>query len=262
MRIPHTHFSQFSAIPQFDGLNCSMNVTNSFSSDPNCSSINVRNLTHEESWFSQLESTIRQEENSPPQYIPVHISSRYPKVKPLQTQHSRKKNSNNITIKRDNRLFEALSLPVFSVYNMRSIWSKLSSLAEDMDERNTDLSILSEVWEKKENLKHQSKLEELFEMKDTRYFSTARPGTKRGGGAAITAKGNKFYVSKLNIEIPKPLEIVWGMLRPKIIFGGVSKIIICSFYSPPNSRKKSALIDHMAVTINKLKIFTQRPHIS
>ena len=137
---------------------------------------------------------------------------------------------------------------------MRSIWSKLSSLAEDMDERNTDLSILSEVWEKKENLKHQSKLEELFEMKDTRYFSTARPGTKRGGGAAITAKGNKFYVSKLNIEIPKPLEIVWGMLRPKIIFGGVSKIIICSFYSPPNSRKKSALIDHMAVTINKLKI--------
>ena len=91
-------------------------------------------------------------------------------------------------------------------------------------------------------------------MKDTKYFSTARPGVKRGGGAAITARGNKFYISKLNIEIPKPLEIVWALLRPKVIIGGVSKIVICSFYSPPNSRKKSALIDHMMITINKLKI--------
>jgi hypothetical protein len=91
-------------------------------------------------------------------------------------------------------------------------------------------------------------------MKDTKYFSTARPGTKRGGGAAVTARGNRFYVSKLNIESPKPLEIVWALLRPKVILGDVSKIIICSFYSPPNSKKKSALIDHMAININKLKI--------
>ena len=116
-----------------------------------------------------------------------------------------RKPCNNITIRRDNRTIEAVSLPIFSVFNMRSIWSKLSSLAEDMDERQTDLAILSEVWEKKENLKHQQRIEELFEMKDTKYFSTARPGTKRGGGAAFTAKGNKFYVSKLNIDIPKPL---------------------------------------------------------
>ena len=108
---------------------------------------------------------------------------------------------------------------------MRSIWSKLSSLAEDMDERETDLSILSEVWEKKENKKHQQRIEELFEMKDTKYFSTARPGAKRGGGAAITTKGNKFHVSKLNIEIPQPLEVVWGLMRPKVVFGGISKNI-------------------------------------
>ena len=71
----------------------------------------------------------------------------------------------------------------------------------------------------------------MFEMKGTKYFSTARPGTKRGGGAVIAANGSKFHVSKLNIDIPKPLEVVWGLLRPKLVLGGVSKIIICSFYS-------------------------------
>ena len=137
---------------------------------------------------------------------------------------------------------------------MRSIWSKLGSLAQDMDERDTDIAILSEVWEKKENLKHQSKLEELFELKETKYISTARPGAKRGGGAAIAAKESKFILSKLNIDIPKPLEVVWGLLRPKTPLGDIRKIIICSFYSPPKSKKKSALIDHITITFNKLKI--------
>ena len=44
------------------------------------------------------------------------------------------------------------------------------------------------------------------------------------------------------------------MLRPKVLIGGITKIVICSFYSPPNSKKKGALIDHIAITINKLKI--------
>ena len=83
----------------------------------------------------------------------------------------------NITNKRDRRFLEALSLPTFSVYNMRSIWSKLSSLLEDMSERANYFSILAEVWEKKENLKQKRKLEEMLERKGMLYFSTARPGT-------------------------------------------------------------------------------------
>ena len=90
-------------------------------------------------------------------------------------------------------------------------------------------------------------------MKNTKYFSTARPGAKRGGGAAIAYRGNKFNISKVNISIPKPLEVVWGILRPNDIVGGISKIIICSFYSPPASRKKRALVDHIATTMNSLR---------
>ena len=209
--------------------------------------------SNEESWFSQNDSSIHQEDFCG-QKIPVYVSLWSDRVHHILKKQPDHKHVNNITIKRDNRFIEALSLPIFSVYNMRSIWSKLSSLSEDMDERCTDFTILSEVCEKKESTKHKQRIEEVFEMKDMHYFSTARPGTKRGGGAAITAKGNKFHVSKLNIDIPKPLEVVWGLLRPKDPIGGISKIVICSFYCPPKSRKKGALIDHMAITINKLKI--------
>ena len=45
----------------------------------------------------------------------------------------------------NNKLLDALGLPVFTVYNMRSIWPKLNSLAEDIVERSADISFLSEV---------------------------------------------------------------------------------------------------------------------
>ena len=36
-------------------------------------------------------------------------------------------------VKRNNRIVEAQVLPVFSLYNMRSVWSKLSNLVEDIE---------------------------------------------------------------------------------------------------------------------------------
>ena len=88
------------------------------------------------------------------------------------------------------------------------------------------IPLLSEVWEKTENKLHQKRLEELFQMEEISYLSTACPGTKRGGGAAIAAESSKFFISKLNIDIPKPLEIVWSLLRPKNISGSINKIIV------------------------------------
>ena len=98
---------------------------------------------------------------------------------------------------------------------MRSIWPKLNSLAEDIVERSADISFLSEVWEKKENLKHQSKVEELLELKGISYISTPRPGLKRGGGSAIAACPKNFSLVKLHVEIPQNLEVVWGPPKTK-----------------------------------------------
>ena len=77
-------------------------------------------------------------------------------------------------------------------------------------------------------------------MKNLSYISTPRPGAKRGGGAAIAFRPEKFHISKLNITIPKPLEIVWALLRPVVPKGEIRKIILCSFYSPPNKKEQPA----------------------
>ena len=131
---------------------------------------------------------------------------------------------------------------------MRSIWGKLGNLAADMHDRSADINFLSEVWEKSESKKHKSKIEELLEMQQISYISTPRPGTRRGGGAAIAIKSSKFTVSKLNILIPRPLEVVWALLRPNEVSGRIKKVILCSFYSPPNSRKNRDLVDHISIT--------------
>ena len=178
--------------------------------------------------------------------IPTQIGYRPPNINFERPPHSR------VTIRRDNRKVQALGLPIICNYNVRSLWSKINNLALDMNERESDLNFLTEVWEKRENKKHQQKLEELFEMSGIKYISTPRPGAKRGGGAAIAVREQRFTLSKLNISLPSSIEVVWGLLRPKNITGKISKIIVCCFYSPPRSRKKNILVDHLTITLQSL----------
>ena len=84
------------------------------------------------------------------------------------------------------------------------------------------------------------------------YISTPRP-QKRGGGAAITCDLSKFTLTKLNNPIPTGVEVCWGLLKPLLVSSQVQKIIVCSFYSPPNSKKMSKLIDHISTTYHSLK---------
>ena len=89
-------------------------------------------------------------------------------------------------------------------------------------------------------------------MRGLKYISTPRPGAQKGGGAAISVRTEKFTISKLNVQIPKSVEVVWGLLKPKIITGKISVIIVCCFYSPPRSRKNIALIEHITLTLQSL----------
>ena len=223
-----------SDIPQFDG-----NISVS-SSDDDAS-------MHE----SSHSSFINQQSSTSSSLIPVIISS-YSRVSPVVSFQRRP--CYNRRIRRDNNLLEALNIPAFTVYNMRSLWSKANSLGEDIIERESDISFLSEVWEKKENKQHQSCIEKLLELKGIAYISTPRPGVRRGGGTAIAACPERFSLVKLNIEIPNSVEVVWGLLRPKQIVGRVKQIILCSFHCPPRSRKKNILIDRIYTVFIKLKV--------
>ena len=70
----------------------------------------------------------------------------------------------------------------------------------------------------------------------------------------------KFSVDKLHVHIPKPLEVVWALLKPKDPAALIRKVILCSFYSPPNSKKNKLLLDHIINTYNCLK--TKHPEAS
>ena len=155
-------------------------------------------------------------------------------------------------IRRDNKNVQALTLPRITNYNIRALFPKISNFALDMKERESDLSFITEVWEKKEKKKHQLRLEELLEIHGIKYISTPRPGAQRGGGAAIAVRLEHFSISKLNIPLPRCVEVVWGLLKPKIVTGKIKTIIVCCFYSPPRSRKNQVLIDHLTVTLQSL----------
>ena len=91
----------------------------------------------------------------------------------------------------------------------------------------------------------------MLEFDGLKYISTARPGG--WGGAALVVNQHNFSLEKLNIVVPEKLEVIWGLLRPKNEEAFFKKILVCSFYSPPKSRKNLKLTDHLVTTLQILR---------
>ena len=53
---------------------------------------------------------------------------------------------------------------------------------------------------------------------------------------------------KIDVVIPYKLEVVWGLMRPKKKTSKIKEILVGAFYSPPNSKKNSKLLDHLVST--------------
>ena len=119
--------------------------------------------------------------------------------------------------------------------------------------RSTDLSFLTEVWQRTENKRHQNAIEELLELKGIKYVSTPRPGARRGGGTALACSEERFQMTKLNIAIPRPLEACFALLKPKNPTGKTSKFICCCFYSPPSSPHRNKLAEFIVATVGRLR---------
>ena len=61
-----------------------------------------------------------------------------------------------------------------------------------------------------------------------------------------------FNLSKLNVKVPRGVEAVWGLLKAKSSEGKSLPIIACAFYSPPDCRRNTPLINHLTLTIHSL----------
>ena len=156
------------------------------------------------------------------------------------------------TVKRNSKLLQCVSLPIISVSNLRSLLPKINNFKTDILEREIGLSLLSEIWEVKGKKKHMSEITKMLEIEGLKYISTPRASYKRGGGCAIVAHLPKFSLEKVDVKIPQSVEVVYGLLRPKQSSAQLKEIIVVAFYSPPKSRKKTKLIDHIVSTCQSL----------
>ena len=128
--------------------------------------------------------------------------------RPTKVIFERPPTTRNIIQRDNNKRGQASSLPKIINYNMRIFFPKYFNFLKDVIERESDLILLTEVWQRKENPKHHAKIERMLEMKGIKYISYPRPGTERGGGAVIAARLENFSLSKLNIPIQRSLDVV------------------------------------------------------
>ena len=176
------------------------------------------------------------------QVIPVHISNR---IKEWKIEPNR--NPVRKTIQTNPRIEASLSLPTIAVTNFRSLSPKINNVKIDLAEREIDILLGSETWQKDSNRRLKAEIETMFEMDGLEFLSCPRPSSKRGGGCAIIVNIRKFTVEKLQVAVPHKLEIVWCLVRPKdpATTNAFREIISCAFYSPPNYRKNAKLIEHI-----------------
>ena len=146
----------------------------------------------------------------------------------------------------------ATHLPVVTVCNMRSFFPKVENFKLDFFEHQVEASLLCEVWHKIEDKRHKLEIEKMLEMDGLKYFSTTRPRGKRGGGAAVIVNTVKFKAEKLDVQVPPKLEVIWVLAKPKSQDAKIKRIVLCSFYSPPRSKMRDKLKDHIIGTLQML----------
>ena len=158
------------------------------------------------------------------------------------------------TIKRSNKLVEALSLPKVLNLNPRSIYNKIDEYITLIEEKEIDLTFMSETWEREGK-----SLESIIKTDDIEVISNVHQRKGKGGRPALIVRKEKYLINNLTnteISIPWGVEAVWGLLTPKHVtsMSNIKKIIVGSIYSKPQSRKKSKLIDHIYSVFNQMTI--------
>ena len=147
--------------------------------------------------------------------------------------------THNPVSQKQDKISAALCLPTVATYNLRSMIPKIGSLTTDILERRIDCAFLTEIWENEDNQNHQFEIEKLLELHGLQYISSSRKPNSKGvayGGAAILVNLEKFSCERIPVHTPQNLEVVWALLHPKNVSAKFKKIIVCSFYSPPNKR--------------------------
>ena len=155
-------------------------------------------------------------------------------------------------IKRNNYVYQALSLPKICNINPRSIYNKRKEFTTFVEQQEIDVVFMSESWERQYLPLHQ-----IFELDDFTIKSNVHQRVDVGGRPALFVNKWKYDVQNLTnslIKIPWGVEAIWCLLTPKNVTNDslIQKIVCCAIYSKPDSRKKTLLLDHIAESYNLL----------
>ena len=178
----------------------------------------------------------------------------YEKIKYFREERKKRqiRFKNVITVKRSDKICQALSLPKVLNLNPRSIYNKLEEFVTFVKEEEIDLTCMSESWEREEKT-----LDKVIELDDYSIISNVFQRRGTGGRPAIIVNSKKFLVENLTqsaVSIPWGVEAVWAVLTPRNVTNAsrIQKIVVGSIYSKPDSRKKSLLLDHISQVYNQL----------
>ena len=167
-------------------------------------------------------------------------------------EKSETKPRNVKVVKRNNKLFQALELPIIVNMNPHSVYNKVDEFCTFLKEESVDLLTMSESWER-EGLQ----LDQIIQLEDFTIISNVHQRRGIGGRPAIFVNNKKYHVKDITntlVNVKWGVEAVWCILTPQNISkeSQVKKIACAAIYSKPGSKHKSDLLDHISDAFNIL----------
>ena len=154
------------------------------------------------------------------------------------------------TVKRSNKVLEAISLPTLCNLNPRSLYNKINEFQEFVRNEDVDIVFLSETWERE--LKT---LSEIITLEDYTVISNVFQRDGVGGRPALVVNNKKFDVRNITntiVTVKWGVEAVWAIVTPKQISqtSKIQNIACAAIYSKPGSRHKTDMLNHLSDAFN------------
>ena len=162
------------------------------------------------------------------------------------------KNRNMLVVKRSKNIVQALNLPKIINLNPRSAMNKLDELKAFIEEEEIDCAFISESHDRENK-----RLEDHLNIENYSVISNIYQRREKGGRPALVINNSKFIVQDLTntvVQLPWGVEVTWALITPKTVTNDsiIQNIVLGCIYCKPNSKKKTALLDHIAETYNFL----------
>ncbi len=134
------------------------------------------------------------------------------------------------------------NLPSVLLSNVQSLNNKVDEVITTVKTVNPDIVAITEAWQV---------APEICQIQGYEVFHHLR--TKQRGGGLVLFSRVKLNPSRLNVEVPEELEVMWVKVSPAVHPRGCSNIIFCLAYHPPRSPTGPLLVDHIITTADTLK---------